>query len=50
MDALSQLLIEKGSTVLEIGCGQGDTTAVIASMVGENGNVVVVDIADPKYD
>ena len=41
--------IEKGSTVLEIGCGQGDTTAVIASMVGEHGSVVAVDIADSKY-
>lgn len=41
--------IEKGSTVLEIGCGQGDTTAVIASIVGEHGNVVAVDSADPKY-
>ena len=41
--------IEKGSTVLEIGCGQGETAAVIATIVGEYGNVVAVDIADPNY-
>ncbi|WML48289.1 hypothetical protein RCG23_24095 [Neobacillus sp. PS3-34] len=27
--------IKKGSRVLEIGCGQGDTTAVLAYLVGE---------------
>lgn len=47
-------LIEKwniapGSKVLEIGCGQGDTTSALAWCVGENGFVHGVDIASPDY-
>jgi SAM-dependent methyltransferase len=38
-----------GSTVLEIGCGQGDMTAVLADAVGPNGRVVAVDIAPRSY-
>jgi SAM-dependent methyltransferase len=34
---------------LEIGCGQGDTTAVLANMVGAQGRIVAVDLADPSY-
>jgi SAM-dependent methyltransferase len=41
--------IPAGSTVLEIGCGQGDMTAVLARAVGENGRVVALDVADPAY-
>ncbi len=41
--------IEKGSRILEIGCGQGDTTAVLAYLVGEEGLVYGVDIAPPDY-
>lgn len=41
--------IEKGSRVLEIGCGQGDTTAVLAHFVGETGFVHGIDIAMPTY-
>lgn len=37
--------IKEGSRVLEIGCGQGDTTAVLAYMVGRMGHVHGVDIA-----
>ena len=36
--------IRKGDRVLEIGCGQGDTTAVLAYLVGENGLVHGVDL------
>lgn len=38
-----------GEKVLEIGCGQGDTTAVLAYFVGEEGFVNGVDIASPDY-
>ena len=38
-----------GSKVLEIGCGQGETTAVIAYTVGENGFVYAVDLANENY-
>lgn len=41
--------ITEGSKVLEIGCGQGDTTAVLAYLVGENGLVQGIDIASPDY-
>lgn len=41
--------IEEGSRVLEIGCGQGDTTAVLARFAGESGFVHGIDIASPDY-
>lgn len=41
--------IENGARLLEIGCGQGDMTAVLARVVGPLGHVVAVDIADPSY-
>jgi SAM-dependent methyltransferase len=41
--------IPEGASVLEIGCGQGDMTAVLADAVGETGRVVALDIADPSY-
>lgn len=41
--------IPEGARVLEIGCGQGDTTAVLAEAVGPEGRVVAVDPADPSY-
>ena len=37
------------SKVLELGCGQGDCTTVLASAVGEHGRVVAVDPADLDY-
>ena len=41
--------IPEGGRVLEIACGQGDMTAVLAHAVGPNGHVTAVDIADPDY-
>ncbi|MYX74785.1 methyltransferase domain-containing protein [Streptomyces sp. SID3915] len=41
--------IAPGSTVLELGCGQGDMTAVLAEAVGPDGRVVAVDVAEPSY-
>ena len=41
--------IKEGDKVFEIGCGQGDTTAVLAYYVGENGHVHGIDIASPSY-
>ena len=46
---LSQWDIHTGSKVLEIGCGQGDCTAVLASAVGDQGKVVAVDPASLDY-
>jgi SAM-dependent methyltransferase len=41
--------IPVGASVLEVGCGQGDMTAVLAATVGPGGRVVAVDSADPSY-
>lgn len=41
--------VNVGSKVLEIGCGQGDTTAVLAYIVGDEGFVHGIDIASPDY-
>ena len=41
--------IPEGARVLEIGCGQGDMTAVLASIVGAQGSVTAVDIGHPEY-
>jgi SAM-dependent methyltransferase len=41
--------VPDGARVLEIGCGQGDTTAVLADAVGAAGRVTAVDIAGPDY-
>ncbi|MEV7174188.1 methyltransferase domain-containing protein [Streptomyces sp. NPDC093224] len=41
--------IAPGSRVLELGCGQGDMTAVLAEAVGPAGRVVAVDVAEPSY-
>lgn len=41
--------VKEGNKVLEIGCGQGDTTAVLAFLVGDTGVVHGIDIASPEY-
>ncbi|KAI5917606.1 hypothetical protein F4810DRAFT_716265 [Camillea tinctor] len=41
--------IPSGSKVLELGCGQGDCTTVLAYAVGEEGRVVAVDPAGLDY-
>jgi SAM-dependent methyltransferase len=41
--------VKEGNRVLEIGCGQGDTTAVLAYLVGKNGLVHGIDIGSPDY-
>jgi SAM-dependent methyltransferase len=41
--------IKVGSKVLEIGCGQGDTTAVLAYTVGKNGFVHGIDKGSRDY-
>ncbi len=41
--------IQPGMRVLEIGCGQGDTTVVLADAVGADGHVIAIDIAPGDY-
>ena len=38
--------IERGQTVLDLGCGSGTFTLAMAKMVGENGKVIAVDVQD----
>ena len=49
LDLVDAFEIKEGMRVLEIGCGQGDTTMALADAVGETGHVVAVDIASPDY-
>jgi len=41
--------ITPGSRVLEIGCGQGDCTIILADAVGKNGHVDAIDPGAPDY-
>lgn len=41
--------IEPGSRVLEIGCGQGNCTTVLAAAVGKGGHIDAVDPASLDY-
>ena len=41
--------VKPGEKVLEIGCGQGDCTVVLATAVGEEGSVTAVDPASLDY-
>lgn len=49
LDLVEAFDIQKGMRVLEIGCGQGDTTVALANAVGETGYVDAIDIASPQY-
>lgn len=41
--------IKPRAKVLEVGCGQGDCTVVLADKVGEHGHVDAVDPGAPDY-
>ena len=41
--------VRQGMRILEVGCGQGDTTVVLADLVGAEGSVVAIDIAKGSY-
>jgi len=41
--------IPPGARILEIACGQGDMSAVLAEAVGATGHVTGIDIASPEY-
>lgn len=41
--------VKDGDCVLEIGCGQGDTTAVLATLAGQSGRIVAVDKDSESY-
>lgn len=49
LELLQHWNILTGSKVLELGCGQGDCTTVLASAVGDQGRVTAVDPADLDY-
>lgn len=46
---ISHWEIIEGEHILELGCGQGDCTAALASAVGEKGKVTAVDPAPLNY-
>jgi hypothetical protein len=41
--------VNTGARLIEVGCGQGDMTAVLADHVGPLGSVLAVDLASPDY-
>ena len=49
LELLQHWNIPIGSKVLELGCGQGDCTTVLAHAVGEQGRVVAIDPAELEY-
>lgn len=49
LDIVNAFGIEEGMRVLEIGCGQGDTTVALADAVGKAGKVTGIDIASRDY-
>jgi SAM-dependent methyltransferase len=49
LDLVEAFGIKSGMKVLEIGCGQGDTTLALADAVGKDGKVTAIDIADRDY-
>jgi len=38
--------VEKGMTVVDVGCGQGGFTAALARTVGARGKVIAVDVSE----
>jgi predicted methyltransferase len=46
---VSEWDIPKGAKVLEIGCGQGDCTAVLGELVGSEGHVTAIDPGPLDY-
>ena len=49
IDLVSRWGIKDGDRILEIGCGQGDMTAVLATAVGVNGRITAIDPAPLSY-
>ena len=45
--AMALLAPARGERVLDIGCGAGQSTAELAELVGETGQVVGIDISEP---
>lgn len=49
LDLVKAFGVKKGMSVIEIGCGQGDTTVALADAVGKDGKVIGLDIASRNY-
>ncbi|KAM3463429.1 hypothetical protein MY5147_000138 [Beauveria neobassiana] len=41
--------VEKGERLLDIGCGQGESSVALAAVVGDTGNVTAIDTAPMDY-
>lgn len=49
LNICQQWKIPRRSSILEIGCGQGDCTAVLASLIDSPGHVTALDPGDASY-
>ncbi len=45
-EKILRMYIDRGQIVLDLGCGSGIFTIVLAKMVGETGKVIAVDVQD----
>jgi SAM-dependent methyltransferase len=41
--------VREGARILEVGCGQGDTSVVLAAVAGTGARITAVDSAPPEY-
>lgn len=49
-ELLNRVSLEGGESVLDVGCGGGATTEMIASAIGEQGRVLGIDISEPLLE
>lgn len=50
LEIVRKIGVQKGMTVVDVGCGQGGFTAAVAKTVGKHGKVLAVDISDEYLD
>lgn len=50
IDALNKAGIKKGMKCLDVGCGSGDVTRLLSTMVGKSGSVIGIDVQKKYLD
>ncbi|WP_244534909.1 methyltransferase domain-containing protein [Methylobacterium sp. UNC300MFChir4.1] len=47
LEAMAALALSPGATVLDVGCGAGQTLGQLAEIVGASGRIIGIDVAEP---